>query len=65
VKGLDEYGKKKIIEADELLARILQHEIDHLMGILIIDKLPPDERVKFHMNWKRGKYEGRNSSRVL
>lgn len=32
------------IEADDLLARILQHEIDHLDGILIIDRASPEER---------------------
>ena len=32
------------IEAEELLARVLQHEIDHLDGILIIDRATPEER---------------------
>jgi len=31
-------GKKKLIEASGLMARVLQHEIDHLNGILFIDK---------------------------
>jgi peptide deformylase len=30
------------IEADELLARVFQHELDHLNGILFIDRLPED-----------------------
>lgn len=34
----DDKGKKKKIEAEGLLARILQHEIDHLDGILFIDR---------------------------
>lgn len=38
VKALDENGKEYIIEnADGLLARALQHEIDHLNGIMIVD----------------------------
>jgi peptide deformylase len=37
-------GSALRIEADELLARILQHEIDHLDGVLIIDRAQPDER---------------------
>jgi peptide deformylase len=65
VKGIDQYGEKKIIEANDLVARALQHEIEHLNGILIIDKLPPVERVKFDMEWKGGEYEKRNPSRVL
>lgn len=38
VQGLNEKGKPVKIQADGLLARILQHEIDHLDGILFIDK---------------------------
>jgi len=38
VIGLDIYGKDISIEAEGLLARVLQHEIDHLDGILIIDE---------------------------
>jgi len=38
VIGLDIYGKDFSIDAEGLFARVLQHEIDHLDGILIIDK---------------------------
>ncbi len=37
VKALDETGKEIIIGAKELLSTVIQHEIDHLNGILIID----------------------------
>jgi len=37
-------GARVVIEASELLARVLQHEIDHLDGVLILDRLEPDER---------------------
>lgn len=39
IKALDSAGKKQIIRARGLFARALQHEIDHLMGELIIDKV--------------------------
>lgn len=39
VEGLNEKGRPVRIEADELLARALQHEIDHLDGILILDRM--------------------------
>jgi len=39
VQALDENGKKIRIEADGLLAICLQHEIDHIDGILFIDHL--------------------------
>lgn len=38
IKGLDRNGQEQIIEASDLLARAFQHEIDHLDGILFIDK---------------------------
>lgn len=39
VKYLDEYGEEKTIEGIGLLAKALCHEIDHLNGILFIDKM--------------------------
>lgn len=39
VEGWDMNGDRRVIEADGLLARALQHEIDHINGILIIDRL--------------------------
>jgi len=38
VEGLNRWGKKQCINATGLLARVLQHEIDHLDGILFIEK---------------------------
>jgi peptide deformylase len=39
VEGLDENGDALSLDADGLLARVCQHEIDHLDGILFIDRL--------------------------
>ena len=39
VEYLDYYGKKQILKAEGLLATCIQHEIDHLEGILFIDYL--------------------------
>jgi len=39
VRGMDEKGSPVTIRAQGLLARAIQHEIDHLDGILFIDKL--------------------------
>lgn len=38
-KGVDRYGHSKVIEGNGLLARALQHEIDHLDGTLYVDRL--------------------------
>ena len=40
VTGLDLDGNEVTFDAEELLARVVQHEIDHLDGILFIDRLP-------------------------
>ena len=39
VSGLDRHGKEQTIEGKDLLARAFQHEIDHLDGIVFIDRL--------------------------
>ena len=42
--GIDIDGNEVSIEADELLARCFQHELDHLDGVLFIERLPEDDR---------------------
>ena len=44
VEGLDDNGNPVEIDAEEHLARVFQHEIDHLDGVLFIDRLPDDLR---------------------
>ena len=46
VKGLDQNGKEIRIRVDGLLAQILQHEIDHLNGILYFDHLESTEKLQ-------------------
>ena len=46
VKGLDSSGKKIRIKADELLAQALEHEIDHLNGVLYIDYLDSIDKLR-------------------
>jgi peptide deformylase len=56
VKFLDYYGKEQLMEAEELLADCLQHEIDHLNGIIFIDyisKLKQDILLKKMKKIKR------------
>lgn len=44
VGGFDVEGEPVTIEASGLEARVLQHEIDHLDGVLILDRAPRDQR---------------------
>ena len=43
-KGQNMYGEQVTIEGSDLLARCVQHETDHLDGILFIDRLDPQVR---------------------
>lgn len=46
-RGHDMYGRPVTVRALGTLARVLQHEADHLDGILFIDHLPEEERERF------------------
>ena len=43
-EGRDPQGSAVTIEAEEMLARVLQHEVDHLNGVLFIDRLEAEHR---------------------
>jgi peptide deformylase len=44
VRGLDRNERPIEVEGEDLLARIFQHEIDHLNGVLFVDRLSPAKR---------------------
>jgi peptide deformylase len=44
MRGLDLEGDEVVLEGDDLLARMIQHEIDHLDGVLVLDRVDPDVR---------------------
>ena len=44
VRGLDEEGEQRTVEASGLEARVIQHEMDHLDGVLILERTNRDER---------------------
>jgi len=44
VEGFDPYGEPVRLEAEDLFARVLQHEVDHLDGILFLDRISPLKR---------------------
>ena len=44
VEALTPDGEQVTVEAEGLEARVIQHELDHLDGVLIIDRTGPDER---------------------
>jgi peptide deformylase len=44
VRAQDEFGEPRLVEASGLEARVIQHEMDHLNGVLILDRTSRDER---------------------
>jgi peptide deformylase len=49
-RGRDMFGKPVTVRALGMLARVLQHETDHLDGVLFSDRLPEGERERFLHN---------------
>jgi len=58
VRGLSEDGEVKEFDAEGLLSRILQHEVDHLDGILFFDRVGPLKRKMLLAKWQKVKPEG-------
>jgi peptide deformylase len=53
MKGWDLQGNEVEIEADELLARVFQHELDHLHGVLMFDRMTPEQRKEALTEYRR------------
>lgn len=58
VKYQDRYGNEKVVEASDRLARILQHESDHLEGTLFIDRLTSTKRDTIKKHIKKRIHQG-------
>jgi len=59
IRAMDPAGSPVEVEADGLLARALQHEIDHLDGILFFDRVSPLKRRMLLKKWKKSQEEDR------
>lgn len=59
VRALDRQGHARDIDAEGLLARALQHEIDHLDGVLFVDRLRPMYRRAIERRIERLRKAGR------
>jgi peptide deformylase len=57
VEAIDSEGERVSIDADGLLARILQHEVDHLDGILFLDRVSALKRKLLLNRWQKVKPE--------
>jgi peptide deformylase len=53
VSGIDIDGNPVEREVDDLEARMFQHEIDHLNGVLMFDRMTPEQRVEAMAEYRR------------
>jgi peptide deformylase len=53
IKGWDLDGNELTIEADELLGRLFQHELDHLQGVLMFERMTPEQRREAMAEWRK------------
>jgi peptide deformylase len=53
VEGFEPDGTLRVLEVSGLLSRALQHEIDHLDGILFIDRVSPLKRRMLMKKWQK------------
>jgi peptide deformylase len=60
VSGIDRDGNEIEIEAGGLLARVIQHEIDHLNGVVFIDRLEDYEKNELRPDLKKIKKLNKN-----
>jgi peptide deformylase len=63
-KGMNEFGEPIVIEGSELLARCVQHETDHLDGIMFIDRLDPETRKEAMRAIREADWFGENPAQV-
>ena len=63
-KGMNEFGEPVVIEGSELLARCVQHETDHLDGIMFIDRLDPETRKEAMRAIREAEWFGENAPTV-
>ena len=59
VSALDGDGKSRIIEADDLMAVCIQHEMDHLMGKVFVEYLSPLKRDRIRKKMLKSQREDR------
>ena len=61
--GFDLEGNEIAMEADELVARVFQHELDHLDGTLLLERLDADQRKQALRDLRNGTVGGNGNGR--
>ena len=63
VRARDETGRELEIEAEGLEARVIQHEVDHLDGVLILDRISKEARKEAMRAMREGRSTASEDSR--
>ena len=63
-RGMNMYGDPVTIEGSDLLARCIQHETDHLDGVLFIDRLDPAARKAAMKEIRKAEWAGQSAPTV-
>lgn len=63
-KYLDENGENQEVEDEGLLARVVQHEIDHLDGIVFLDRLSPLKKALYYRKLKKKAKKRKNELKM-
>jgi peptide deformylase len=56
-RGFDMYGEPVTVEGTEVLARCIQHEVDHLDGVLFIERLSRGDRKRALKQWREREFD--------
>ena len=62
MRGINLAGEEVTVEADELLSRLFQHELDHLNGVLMFDRMTADQRAEALAEYRR-LHEGQSKAK--
>jgi len=65
IEAFDPEGEPMRIEAGGLVSRALQHEVDHLDGVLFIDRVSPLKRKMLLKKWKKARAEAEEEAAAL
>lgn len=65
VTGIDFDGNEVVFEADELFARLIQHELDHLDGVLMVERLEDKQRKEAVIELEKRRREAREKKPVV
>ncbi|MGB9600470.1 MAG: peptide deformylase, partial [Myxococcota bacterium] len=57
-------GVEQVVEDEGLLARVVQHEIDHLDGVVFLDRLSPLKKALYYRKLKKEAKKRKNELRM-